>query len=332
MLRSMIRRCPPVALVVSLALTAGCPMDMGDDFVPLLALSEFATNTDGASAIAVRPSDGAVFIVNADGLFGPITAGTNLAAMTPFGAANLGTLDLFDSQQPQLALAITNSGEFWIGSSADGTMAVVPPGGGDAEPFPGLIEAPTDDVTPLNIFPDTLVLVPANGGGTEFMPGDLLAGEATTFSRLAAIDPATDDVVKVDNPSATNRNAFHLAFDSNGDLFSSRDTTSLTTRGIQRIAADGTPTFIDNTEGLAAPAFVIEDSGDFIIRGALAESGGISFTGLFILDAGTGALLKALQIPASAASAADDMVLLPNGTILMTQPNLNRVVRIDRVP
>lgn len=334
MLRLIARRSVPLALLVPLVFTAGCPMDMdgdGDDFVPLFALETFATNTAGASAIAVRPSDGAVFIVNSAGLFGPIEEGDDVSTLTPFGAENLDDADLFDTPQTDFALAITNDGEFWIGSSCCGTLAIVPPTGGDAEPFEGLLAPPVDAVNSLNIFPDALVLVPANGGGDEFAPGNLLATFANDFSRLAAIDvDGNRDVVSVDNPigNTTDRHGNFMAFDGEGNLFAADDNTGVTQRGLQQIDPDGTPVFITNSEGVSATAFVIDDNNDFIIRGALAQSGGSSFRGLLLLDSASGDIVRGLEIADSAASISDDMVLLPDGTILMTQPRLNRIVRI----
>ncbi len=316
---------------VSLGLCPGCPEPVtpGDgDGTALVSLEVFASNTNGAAGIAVRGSDGGVFIVGDDGLFGPLEAGDNVSMLNPIGATNLLSADLFDSDQSDYSLAIAGDGEFWIASSCCGTLGVVPPAGGDAEPFTGLI----DGNPPTNIFPDALVVVPNNANFSSFAAGDILAGEDTSFSRLAAIDPATRTVTSIANPSATNRNANALAFDADGSLFTARAGTALTSAGLQQIGSNGAPTAVDGTLGLAANDMVVLANGDILIRGTLALTGGSSFRGLLILDAASGTLLEALEISAGDASASDDLVLLPDGTVLMTQPNLNRVVKINFLP
>src|SRR5205823_2905513 len=85
-----------------------------DNTVVRIALADFVTNTAGASGLAVRPSDGALFTVNDNGIFGPLKAGDNLALLTPLGATNLADAGIFGSKPEGLSLAITNSGEFWI--------------------------------------------------------------------------------------------------------------------------------------------------------------------------------------------------------------------------
>lgn len=43
----------------------------GGQTAPRVSFQTYATNTGGASGMALRPSDGALFAVSADGLFGP---------------------------------------------------------------------------------------------------------------------------------------------------------------------------------------------------------------------------------------------------------------------
>lgn len=315
---------------LSLGLCPGCPEPVppgdGDgNGTALVSLKVFASNTNGAAGIAVRESDGGVFIVGDDGLFGPIESGDDVSQLTPIGATNLLSADIYDSDQSDYSLAIAGNGEFWIASSCCGTLGVVPAAGGDAEPFTGLI----DGNPPTNIFPDALVVVPSNANFSGFDAGDILAGEDTSFSRLAAIDPATRTVTSIANPSTTNRHANALAFDAAGNLFTARAGTALTSAGLQQIDSDGAPTAVDGTLGLAANDMVVLANGDILIRGTLALTGGSSFRGLLILDATSGELLEALEISASDASSSDDLVLLPDGTVLMTQPNLNRVVTVN---
>ena len=151
--------------------------DNGNDgqTAPRVSFQTYATNTGGASGMALRPGTGELYAVNGDGLFGPISEGDDLSMMVPIGATNLADENLFDVRPESLTLAITNEGEFWI-TSLQTTVAVVPPEGGDAEPYLGLFDAP--DLTP-----ETTALVPDNFEGPEIKPGQLLFGGETTFSR-----------------------------------------------------------------------------------------------------------------------------------------------------
>ena len=211
--------------------------------------------------MAWRPSDGALFIVNKDGLYGPINNGDDVSTMTPIGATNLAADDLFDAPPDTVVLGISNAGEFWIASPGQTTAGVVPPEGGDAVQFLGLFDA-------QELAPETIALVPDGFSGAQFTPGGLLFGQETTFSRLAQADADGDEsVILIDNPTPdTNRQAHHLAFGLDGGLYSSRGATSLLTAGLQSIATSGAPTNIAGTTGLAADSFVVLANGDIIIR------------------------------------------------------------------
>lgn len=327
----------------------GCPgvmiPDLGD-FIPDLpdlpggdpmtdpnaaSLSVYATNTGGASAIAQRPSDGAIFIVNASGLFGPIEQDDDVSTMDPIGAENLADMDLFDMEQPSLVLAIDNSGAFWIGSPCCGTLARVPAEGGDAEQFLGLLD-PQD---PANIFPSTLALVPDGFSGAQMMPGDILAGEETTFSRLAAINPDDMTVVsKVDNPieDTTNRNAAHLTFGLDGNLYSSRSAAAASMANIQMIATDGTPSDVPGTERVGADAFVGLANGDLVIYGAFFRAGDLptdTFNGIFFYDASEEALVEGATITDADMAQIDGMIIADDGTIYLAQSASDRVVIVS---
>lgn len=298
----------------------------GSGVTALLQLAAYATNTDGASGMAVRPSDGALFVANPKGLFGPIREGDDLSTMTAFGATNLADDDLFDSPPPGVTLAITNAGEFWIGSECCGTLAIVPADGGDASPFLGLLQGSP----PANIMPESLVIVPAGFSGPQIDPGNLLAGEQTTFSRLAAIDVAGDRaVVSVENASDLNREAHHLAFGPDGRLYGSRNATALTIAGIQTIDAQGTPTGLEGTLGVSAHSFIVRANGDLVIRGGLDTTEDPVFAGLIVWSAATQTAAPALAIAVDDSSEEDDMLVLPDGTILLSQPNRNEIVKVS---
>lgn len=301
---------------------------------PRVQLDAFATNTNHASGLALRPSDGALFTVNVDGLFGPLTAGVDVATLTSLGATNLGAEDIFDIAQEDLVLAITDAGEFWIGATCCATLAIVAAEGGDAVPFTALLEG----VDPSNIKPETFALVPAGFDGDQIDPGNLLVGQETTFSRLSAIDVAGDRaVVNVDNPTlgtdqARNREAHHLAFGPDGTLYSSRGTTSALLAGVQTIAADGTPTDLPGTTGIAAHSFVVTDAGDLIIRGTQRLSGTSSRQGIFIWSAATQTIDLGLEMTSSDVSESDEMVRAADGTIFLSLPNRDEIVTVTLLP
>jgi hypothetical protein len=108
-------------------------------------------------------------------------------------------------------------------------LAVVPAAGGDAEPFTGLLEG---GVEASNIKPETFAVIPSGFEGAQMSPGDLLVGQETTFSRLAAVDVDGDrTVIAVENPSISadpeeglNREAHHLTFGADGVLYSAKRT------------------------------------------------------------------------------------------------------------
>ena len=312
--------CNGVTLPIDDLLNGGGDVAGPAETVELIA---YASNTGGASGIALRPSDGALFAVSMDGLFGPIADGDDLSTMTPIGATNLADADLFDARQSSLTLAIADSGEFWIGSRCCTTMAVVAPGGGDAAPFEGLFEA-------MEIKPETLVIVPAGFEGSQIFPEQLLAGQETTFSRLVGVDVAGDrTVIDIDNPVSLNRNAHHLAFGLDGNLYSSRGTTALTQPGFQMIDAEGRPTEIAGTLGVAADTFVVLENGDVVLRGAWQTSPTTSERGVFLYDAASDETMLGVAIPADELSANDGMVVSSDGsTILLSLPNRDEIVRV----
>lgn len=300
-------------------------------------LDVFATNTGGATGIALRPSDGALFAVNADGLFGPIEQGEDVSMLTPFGATNLGTPQLFMQETSSLVLAITDDGEFWIGSQCCFTLAVVPAEGGDAAPFLSL----GTGVDPSNIKAETMVLVPDGFAGNQLMPGNLLVGQETTFSRLAAIDVAGErGVVNVDNPlladgddtNDLNRNAHHLAFGLDGNLYSSRGTSGLTISGLQRIAADGTPSALPGSLGVSADTFVGLANGDLLLRGNLQTGPTSQRRGIVYYNAADEVADVVLEITGADLSEDDEMLIAPDGnTIYLSLPNRNEIVTVRRV-
>lgn len=300
-------------------------------------LDVFATNTGGATGIALRPGDGALFAVNTDGLFGPIEQGTDLGMMMPFGATNLATPQLFVQETSSLVLAISNDGEFWIGSQCCFTLAVVPAAGGDAEPFLSL----GTGVNPSNIKPETMAIVPAGFAGAQMMPGDLLVGQETTFSRLSAIDVSGNrDVVNVDNPlladgddtNDLNRFAHHLAFGLDGNLYSSRGTPGLTISGLQRIATDGTPTLLPGTLGVSANTFVGLANGDLLLRGTRQTGPTTQRRGILFYNAAEEMIDVVLEIAGADLSEDDELIIAPDGnTIYLSLPNRNEIVTVRKI-
>jgi hypothetical protein len=296
-------------------------------------LEVFATNTNRGSGLAIRSSDGALFMVNGGGLFGPIEDGADVSTMTAIGATNLANDDLFDQRQDSLVLGITSNGEFWIGSQCCSTMAVVAPEGGDAVPYEGLL----DGFNPVNVKPETIALVPDGFDGAQMMPGNLLVGEETTFSRLGAIDVAGDRAaIRVDNPllddpnlDDLNREAHHLAFGPDGALYSSRGTSSSTIAGIQQIAIDGIPTPLPGTFRLSADSFVVTTDGDIVIRGSFRrDQNSELLTGILIWSAATQEISVGMTLPISELSETDELVRGPDGTIYLSLPQRNEIVRV----
>jgi hypothetical protein len=292
----------------------------------LFELTVYASNTGELTGLALRPADGALFGVNANGLFGPIEAGGDLSMMTPFGATNLADADLFDAPPSSLSLAITNGGEFWIGSPCCTTLAVVPPEGGDAEPFLGLFDVQDSK-------PEVIVRVPDGFTGDQIFPGQLLLGHETTFSRLFGVDVEGDRaVIAVDNPDAASRNrhAHHLTFGLDGVFYSSRTSTALTQAGFQTIAVDGRPTDLPGTLGIAGDAFVALANGDLVIRGTHQITATSSERGILLYDAEADEATLGLAISAEELSDADDMVVTPDGSmILLSLPNRNEIVEVN---
>lgn len=290
-----------------------------------VTLTTYASNTGGISGIALRPADGALFGVNADGLFGPIEEGADISAMTALGATNLADEALFDSPPTSLALAITNDGEFWIGSPCCTTIAVVAPDGGDAEPFLGFFDE-------QDAKPEAIVRVPDGFTGTQFVPGQLLFGHETTFSRLFAVDVEGDrEITAIDNPiiDTTNRHAHHLTFGLDGVLYGSKTTTALTQAGIQSIGTDGAPADVPGTLGVAADSFVVLADGSMVIRGALQQTATRSDRGILRYEPSAAEVTVGLSLPAEDLSDRDDMVVTPDGSmILLSLPDRDEIVRV----
>ena len=283
----------------------------------------YASNTGGATGLSLRPSDGAVFAVNVDGLFGPIEDGDDLSTMTAFGATNLAAESLFDMPTASLSLAITESGEFWIGSPCCSTIAVVPPEGGDAEAFLDLLAG-------SEIKPEVIVRVPEGFEADQMFPGQLLFGQETSFSRLVGVDAEGDRaVLDIDNPSETNRNAHYLAFGLDGVLYSSKGASGLTQAGFQTIGVDGSPAEVPGTLGAAADTFVALANGDFVIRGTLQSTATSSQRGVLLYDAAVEEVTLGIAIPTEEVDENDDMVITPDGTtILLSLPKRNEIVLV----
>jgi len=311
--------------------------DDGDngDVTVAVKLRDFATGTNGASGLAIRPSDGALFLMNADGLFGPITEGRDVSQLTPIGATNLADPALFDEPQSAFVLAIDGNGEFWIGSNCCSTLAFVPAEGGDAQPFTGLL----DDGGNANllIMPETLAFVPSDFMGTQIMPGNLLVGADTTFSRLAAVDIEGRQAVSVDNSTldnedgGLNREAHHLAFGPDGSLYSSRASSSASIAGIQTISTDGTPEGLPGTLRVAAHTYVALDNGDLLINGNFRREGSSRepFRGLFFWSAEDENIVSGLELASADLSENDELVRGQDGTIYLSLPNLNKIVVVE---
>ncbi len=340
------------ALVLTLTLTFGCDPgtlpdpcalgipgacndndnDNGTIDVDNVELSEFATNTNRATAIALRPSDGALFLINPDGLFGPIVSGDDVSTLTPFGATNLADPELFDTAQNSFVLAITSAGEFWIGSPCCRLMGVVPADGGDAVPFTGLLDGVAGDS--VNVQPETLAIVPTGFDGAQMHPGNILVGADTTFSRMGAIDVDARTAMPVDNPldppgevDDTNREGHHMHFGFDGTLYASRALLSGDFAGIQTIATDGTPTDLPGTASVAADTFVALESGDLLLNGSYRGSDNVVKYGIFFWAADSEAIVAGAEIPVGDRAEDDEMIIAPDGTVYMSQPELNRIVR-----
>jgi len=342
----------PILLISALAGCDGVDLNLGDvrDIIDILdnansnandnsttpepvvfanaELTSFASNTGGASGMAVRPSDGAVFVVSSKGIFGPIVEGDDLDMQNPIGATNLSSADLFRSSPTKLVLGITSSGEFWIGSSCCSTLAVVPPEGGDAQPFLGLLQG----ATPANITAETMAVAPANVALPGVSPGFLLASNETTFSRLAAIDVDGDRSVSlVDNPSNTNREGHHITFGPDGVMYASRGVSGVTISGIQTVGTDGAPTALSGTTNLAADSFIVLDNGDLVIRGSFKTELGQLVNGVQFWSAATQSVVPGLTLSADDRSEDDEMVMMPDGKILLTLPQRNEIVIVNDV-
>ena len=298
-----------------------------------IELEVIATNTGEATGIALRPADGALFLVNAEGLFGPIEPGDDVSAMEPIGATNLADADLFDIETDSLVLAISNSGEFWIGSRCCVTLAVVGPEGGGAEPFTGLLEG----VDASNIKPETMVLIPEGFEGPQMRPGNLLVGQETSFSRLTAIDVGGDlSVVNVDNPAiiadpeeGLNREAHHLTFSPSGVLCGASGSALVSEQAVQTIDEQGDPAGVPGTEALSTESLVALADGDLIVRGIYDPEGEERLEGILIWSATDEEVLPGLELPAAETSADDEMILAPDGeTIYLALPNRNEIVRV----
>ncbi len=325
-----------VCLMVFVVAGSDCPVDIpfpgdggdggdgtdgGDGGTgPTVVNTVFANNTGGGTGIALD-ADGDLYMVNQNGLYGPITDGTDVSTLTPIGATNLADDTLFDIPQDDFVLAITGDGEFWIGSPCCGTLAVVPAAGGDAAPFLGLINN-----TPL-IQPETFAIVPAAFDGPQMDPGNLLVGADTTFSRIDAVDVTDDSDLAVNNPDGdTNRHAHHLTFGLDGVFYGSRGVADLLNLGIQTIATDGTPTGLAGTLGVAAHSFVAQTDGDLVIRGTYSETASQTTTGMLLYDATAQTVSVGLDMATSDITESDEMIIAADGTIYMSLSERNEIV------
>lgn len=304
--------------------------------IPTIALRDFATNTqatqeDGATGIAVDPTSGEVFIVNSDGLFGPITEGTDVSTLEPFGATNLSDDLLFDGPRADYVLAITIDGEFWIASSGFNTVARVPAEGGDATAYTGLQDGPDAS----NVNPSTIALVPENFDGPDIDPGNLIFGEETSFSAMAVVNVTDGTVFSAANPDMDlSRVGHHFAFGSDGTLYAGRQLSNELMSGIQTIATDGSPTELPGTLRTGLSSFVVLDNGDLVIRGSFRteeDNAAGGFRGLFFWSADDEVLQRGLELTNEDVSAADELVIMLDGTVLYAQSELNRVVIVDDV-
>ena len=290
-------------------------------------LTVYATNTGGAGGMAINPVDEELYAVNGDGIFGPVEEGDDLSTLTPIGATNLGDDDLYRDSTDRLVLAITNDGEFWIGSLGASTLAVVPPTGGDAEPFQGLVTAP-----PPAIQPEVMVIAPDNVDLPDVLPGDLLVTQETTFSALVAIDVAGERaVIPVPNPSSDNRQGHHIAFGTDGALYTSRGVAGATILGIQTVASDGSPTGLPGTLNLAADTFVALDNGDLMLRGGFTTDLGQFVGGIHFYSAADEAVTPGLEISREETSENDEMLIAPDGRILLSLPERSEIVIVTDV-
>ncbi|MCK4659482.1 MAG: hypothetical protein KAV82_08170 [Phycisphaerae bacterium] len=314
-------------------------VDGVDGVIPdedLFEFEVFATNTGGASGFALRPSDNAVFILNKDGLFGPIQKDDDVSTMAPIGATTLADPEFFDLEQSSLVMAITNSGEFWIASPCCSTMAIVGPEGGEAEAFIGLLEGP-DQGNPSNVKPETMVIVPEGFDGPQIDPGNLLVGRESTFSDLSAINvegnrevvPRIDNPDELENPDDfLNRLSHHLAFGPDGTLYGSRGLAGALLSGMQTIDTDGRPHELPGTLGLSADSFVVLDNGDIVISGAYHPQGESRILGILLWSADTQSITMGLPISDSEYSEDNELVIAPDGTIYMALPDRNEIVRV----
>ena len=323
----MARRLFLAALLMIACLGSGCPNNGGlpnGEESEVLEATPFASNTNDITGLAIRPSDGALFGVNTTGLYGPIQEGDDLSTMQPIGATNLLDADIFNGSDTSLALAITGHGEFWIGSTCCSRVAVVPPGGGDAAAFDGLLSAPSNPIKP-----STLALVPDGFDGPVINPGDLLAGQGTTFSWLTSIDPAARTVADVPNTSTTNRDAEHLAFGPGPTLYSSRGTLSPLTPGLQQIDTDGVPTNLPGTLNLGARSFVVRANGDIVLLGRHDTASGEQLNGVLLYSAADQDVKLGVAYSAGETVDGGDMAITADrATIFLSIAARNEIVTI----
>ena len=289
-------------------------------------LTPFATNTSGASGLALD-GNGNLYLLNADGLYGPIAEGDDISELEPIGATNLADDDIFKNDETSLVLAISNEGEFWIGSRCCGTLAFLPVGEVDAVSFKdSLLDSESQ------VRPETMVIVPDNVDSMQILPGTMLIGQESLFSFLATIDVDGDHaVVDILNPEAEDdiRYGHHLAFGPDGTLYGSTKTSGVERIGFQTIGADGAPTDVAGTEGLAANSFVVLDDGDILMTGFLEVSGSSLQTGLFIVSPATGDV-ESVATLAGGPSVSDQELVLDraSGAIYLARPGQNDVVLV----
>ena len=137
-------------------------------------------------------------------------------------------------------------------------------------------------------------------------------------------------VLVIAAPEAPLRQAHHLTFGLDGAFYSSKGVTSLTQPGFQTIAADGTPTGIDTTVGMAGDTFVVLANGDFVIRGNWQTSAAApTIIGILLFDASEGEISLGIAIPNEETSESDELVISADGSmILLSRPAVNEIVRV----
>jgi hypothetical protein len=306
-----------------------------------IQIQVFATNTGtNASGIALHPATGELYLVNTEGLFGPIEEDADVSELDPIGAENIFDDDLFDNETSNFVLAISASGEFWIGSACCSTLAVVQPEGGNAEPFLGLLRG---GVEASNIKPTTMAFVPDGFSGPQMQPGNLLVGVEVGLSDLSAIDVEgfgeVDEellVANVDKPidEATGevivRFANHLAFGLDNTLYGSAQVSSALNAGIQTIDTNGFPTDLPGTVGVSGQSFVVLQNNDLLIRGVYNPAPGTQpqVNGIVLWSAETQEVTVFEDLPDQDLAGSDELIISEDlSTVYLALPERSEIWR-----